>query len=277
MRNFTPDTLTEAAVARLSGCSDTRFKEIMESLIRHLHAFVREVKLNEEEWFEGIQFLTATGQKCDRDRQEVILLSDVLGVSMMVDALSHGKPSGATESTVLGPFYIPGAPELATGANIAYGSPGEPTEVSGHVFDRDGKPIADAVLDVWQTATNGLYSIQDPEQDRYNLRGRFRTGPDGRYAFRTVKPVSYPVPTDGPVGRILDAMGRHPHRPAHIHFIVSAPGHQTLTTHIFADGDPYLDTDVVFAVKNSLVVDFKPKADGKGLAAVYDFVLAPSH
>lgn len=276
MRNFMPETLTEAVVARLSGCDNPRLMAVMTGLVRHLHAFVREVNLTEAEWFEGIQFLTATGQKCDADRQEFILLSDVLGVSMMVDALNHGKPSGATESTVLGPFYIPGAPELAIGADIAHGSLGAPAEISGRVLDRDGRPIAGAVLDVWQTATNGLYSIQDPEQDRYNLRGRFRTGGDGRYAFRTVKPVSYPVPTDGPVGRILDAMGRHPHRPAHIHFIVSAPGYETLTTHLFADGDPYLDSDVVFAVKNSLVVDFAPTGDGKGLAAAYDFRLAPS-
>ncbi len=276
MRNFTPETLTEAVVARLSDCDNPRLKAVMTGLVRHLHAFVREVNLTEAEWFEGIQFLTATGQKCDADRQEFILLSDVLGVSMMVDALNHGTPSGATESTVLGPFYIPGAPELASDADIAHGSPGEPTAISGRVLDATGKPIAGAVLDVWQTATNGLYSIQDPEQDRYNLRGRFRTGGDGRYAFRTVKPVSYPVPTDGPVGRILDAMGRHPHRPAHIHFIVSAPGYETLTTHLFANGDPYLDSDVVFAVKNSLVVDFAPTGDGTGLAAAYDFRLAPS-
>jgi len=276
MRNLSEANLTEAATARLARCEDPRFKEIMTSLIRHLHAFVREVELTEAEWFEGIEFLTATGQKCDGDRQEFILLSDVLGVSMLVDAINHRASDGATESTVLGPFYIDGAPELPEGADISHGSPGEATEVSGRVTSVEGKPIAGAVLDVWQTAANGFYSTQDPNQDRFNLRGRFRTDAEGRYRFRTIKPVSYPVPTDGPVGRILNAMGRHPHRPAHIHFIVSAPGYERVATHVFANGDPYLDSDVVFGVKNSLVADFTPKRGGSTLEVRYDFGLKPS-
>ncbi|HYM04801.1 MAG TPA: intradiol ring-cleavage dioxygenase [Stellaceae bacterium] len=276
MRNLSEANLTEAAIARLARCEDPRFKQIMTSLIRHLHAFVREVEITEAEWFEAIQFLTATGQKCDGDRQEFILLSDVLGVSMLVDAINHRSPDGATESTVLGPFYIEGAPDLPAGADIAHGSPGEATEVSGRVLSVAGKPIAGAVLDVWQTAANGFYSTQDPNQDRFNLRGRFRTDAEGKYRFRTIKPVSYPVPTDGPVGRILNAMGRHPHRPAHIHFIVSAPGYERVATHLFANGDPYLDSDVVFGVKNSLVVDFKPKANGPLLEVTYDFGLKPN-
>ena len=275
MRNLSEATLTDAVVARLARCENPRFKEIMTGLIRHMHAFVREVGLSEAEWMEAIKFLTATGQKCDDRRQEFILLSDVLGVSMLVDAINHRKPTGATESTVLGPFYVEGAPELPTGADIAHGGPGEPTEVRGRVLTPEGKPIKGALLDVWQTAANALYSSQDPNQDLYNLRGKFRSDDQGAFFFRTVKPVSYPVPTDGPVGAILNAMGRHPMRPAHIHFIVSAPGYETVATHLFVKGDRYLDSDAVFAVKNSLVVDFKPKPDGKALAVTYDFGLKP--
>ncbi len=275
MRNFSEANLTDAVVARLARAEDRRFKRVMESLIRHLHGFAREVELTEAEWAAGIKFLTATGHKSSGDRQEFIMLSDVLGVSMLVDAINHRKPGGATESTVLGPFYVEGAPELAMGADIAHGGPGEPTEVSGHVRTPAGAPIKGALLDVWQTAPNGFYSTQDPNQDRFNLRGKFRTGADGAFFFRTIKPTSYPVPTDGPVGTILNAMGRHPMRPAHLHFIVSAPGCETLTTHLFAEGDPYLDSDVVFGVKNSLVVDFKPKPGGKVLEARYEFGLKP--
>src|SRR5690348_4990856 len=217
MREFTEETLTEAVVARLARCEDPRFRQVMTTLIRHLHSFVRDVELTEAEWTEAIHFLTATGQKCVGDRQEFILLSDVLGVSMLVDAINHRKPDGATESTVLGPFYAEGAPELPHGSDIAHGGPGEPTEVSGRVLTPDGRPIKGAILDVWQTAANALYSTQDPKQDRFNMRGRFRTDDAGAFHFRTVKPVSYPVPTDGPVGTILNAMGRHPMRPAHIH------------------------------------------------------------
>jgi len=199
-----------------------------------------------------------------------------IGLSMLVDALNHKKPTGATESTVLGPFYVSGAPELPNGADISHGGPGARTEVSGRVLSLGGKPIKGALLDVWQTADNALYSSQDPQQDRFNMRGKFKSDDDGAFSFRTVKPVSYPVPTDGPVGKILNAMGRHPMRPAHIHFIVSAPGHEPCATHIFANGDSYLDSDVVFAVKNSLVADFKPKPDGKTLEVKYDFVLKPT-
>lgn len=275
MRNLTEENLTEAVVQRLAKCENPRFKTVMTSLIRHLHAAIREVELTEAEWAEGILFLTATGQKCDKDRQEFILLSDVLGVSMLVDAINHRTSSGATELTVLGPFYVPGAPDLPHGTDIAHGGPGEPTEVSGRVLTPSGKPIAGAVLDVWQTAPNGFYSTQDPNQDRFNLRGRFKTDANGAFFFRTIKPTSYPVPTDGPVGTILNAMGRHPMRPAHIHFIVTAPGYERLTTHLFAEGDPYLDSDVVFGVKNSLVVDFKRKPGGNTLAVAYDFGLTP--
>jgi catechol 1,2-dioxygenase len=273
MRNLTEANLTDAVVAKLATCPNPRLKQILTAVIRHAHALVREVELTEAEWMAAIQFLTASGQICDDKRQEFILLSDVLGVSMLVDGINHRKPSGATESTVLGPFYIEGAPELPFGANIAGKTPGEPTIVSGRVLTTDRKPIAGAVLDIWQTASNGLYSSQDPNQDLYNLRGRFRSDGDGRYEFRTIKPVSYPVPTDGPVGDILRAMGRHPYRPAHIHFIVSAPGFEGVATHLFAEGDPYLESDAVFGVKDSLVVAFTPTAPGGALGVHYDFGL----
>lgn len=285
MRNLSESNLTDAVLARLEGAKDPRFQRIMSSLIRHLHAFAREVELTEAEWFEGIEFLTATGQKCDDMRQEFILLSDTLGLSMLVDAINHRKPAGATETTVLGPFYVGGAPEKENRDSIIENAKGETTFVSGRVLTADGKPIAGAVLDVWQTDGEGLYDVQRNDVAGMQLRGKFRTGGEGRYLFRTLKPVSYPIPTDGPVGKMLLLMGRHPYRPAHIHMIVSAPGYQTVTTHIFVEGDPYLDSDAVFAVKNSLVVDFKkhepgPAPDGSKMdnefwTAEYDFRLIP--
>jgi hydroxyquinol 1,2-dioxygenase len=255
MRNFTEANLTEAVLARLDGATDPRLRQIMTSLIKHLHAFVREVELTEAEWFAGIQFLTATGQKCDDKRQEYILLSDTLGVSMLVDAINHRKPTGATESTVLGPFYVSGAPELPAGANIAEGVEGEPTYFSGRVLTDKGKPIAGATLDLWSTDGAGWYDVQ-LQGEGMRARGKIRTDAQGRYAFWTVKPVSYPIPTDGPVGRMLLKLGRHPYRPAHTHMIVSASGHEPVTTHLFVEGDPYLESDAVLAVKSSLVVPF---------------------
>jgi hydroxyquinol 1,2-dioxygenase len=236
MRNLTETNLTDAVLAKLEGAADPRFKQIMTSLIKHLHAFVREVELTEAEWFAGIQFLTATGQKCDDKRQEYILLSDTLGVSMLVDAINHRKPGTATESTVLGPFYVEGAPEMPLGANIAEGVPGEPTYFSGHVLTAAGKPIAGATLDLWSTDGDGRYDVQ-LEGRQIRARGRITADAQGRYAFWTVKPVSYPIPTDGPVGQMLLRMGRHPYRPAHTHMIVSAPAHESVTTHLFVEGD----------------------------------------
>jgi hydroxyquinol 1,2-dioxygenase len=256
MREGTEKNLTEAVIARLSNTADPRFKQIMSSLIRHLHSFVREVELTEEEWMAGIQFLTATGKKCDEKRQEFILLSDTLGVSMLVDALNHRKPEGATESTVLGPFYVSGAQELPNGTNLANGLPGDPTLVSGRVLTVDGKPIPGAQLDVWHADAEGFYDVQRPELDSTRLRGKFRTDAQGKFWFWTTRPTEYPVPTDGPVGGMLNKMNRHAYRPAHIHTIVSAPGYEPVTTHIFVKGDPYLDSDAVFGVKDSLIVDF---------------------
>lgn len=263
MLNLNEANLTDAVLAKLEYARDARFKEIMKSLVRHLHAFVRETQLTEEEWFAGIQFLTATGQKCDGKRQEYILLSDTLGVSMLVDAINHRKPGGATETTVLGPFYVPGAKNMPMWADIAQDAPGEPAYVFGRVLDVGGKPIAGATIDVWQTDGEGFYDVQRPGGNESYARGKFTTAADGRYGFRTVKPVSYPVPTDGPVGKMLLGMGRHPYRPAHVHAIISAPGYEKVATHLFVRGDAYLDSDAVFGVKQSLVVDFKPHSAGQ--------------
>ena len=258
MRTYTESELADAVLERMDKVQDPRFKQIMTSLVRHLHAFAREVDLNEAEWFEGIKFLTAVGQKCDDKRQEFILLSDVLGLSSLVDMINHRMPAGATESTVLGPFFVHGAPEFENDADLAKGAkiPGEPTYVTGRITSVDGKPVANATVDVWQARANGVYDIQDPASE-FELRGRIKAAPDGRYAFRTFKPMFYGVPTDGPVGIILDKMGRHPMRPAHLHMIVNAPGYHQLITHVFVKGDPYLESDTVFAVKPSLVGEFR--------------------
>jgi hydroxyquinol 1,2-dioxygenase len=287
MRQFTEETLTEAAIARLKDVKDPRFKQIMASAIKHLHAFARDVQLTEEEWFEGVKFLTAVGQKCDDKRQEAILLSDVLGLSMMVVALNHRMPAGATEATVLGPFFVHGAPEFEYGADMTKNATvkGDLVWVTGRVLSVDGKPIAGATLDIWQAKADGIYDTQDPDAE-FELRGRVKANAEGRYAFKTYKPVFYGVPTDGPVGGLMRAMERHPMRPAHMHAIVSAPGYQQVITHVFVEGDPYLESDAVFAVKDSLVAKWR-KVDSAGEAKElglpnpffrmeFDFRLAPA-
>jgi catechol 1,2-dioxygenase len=286
MRDFNETTATAAVIGRLGDECDPRLRTIMTALITHLHALVREVEPTSEEWLAAIRFLTATGHMCDDKRQEFILLSDTLGVSMLVDAINHRKPSGATESTVLGPFHVAAAPRLAMGDTIARDGKGEVTHVSGRVLDPRGEPIAGATLDVWQTSHDGLYDIQDASQPPMNLRGIFTTGRDGRYAFVTIKPSSYSIPTDGPVGKMLQALGRHAMRPAHIHFILSAAGFESVTTHIFVAGDEYLDSDAVFGVKSSLVVPFtrhddETRARSLGVdnpfhVVEHDFVLVPA-
>ena len=259
---MTVEIITAEALARLENCDDPRLKSIMTSVITHLHAVVREVEPTLGEWGQAIDFLTQVGHWCDDTRQEFILLSDTLAVSMLVDALAHRKPDSATESTVLGPFHVPGAPELQFGANISKGRSGEPTLVTGRVLGIDGTPIANAKLDVWQASAEGLYDVQETERfPDMNLRGIFYTDSEGQFGFCTEKPASYPVPTDGPVGVMLKALGRHAMRPAHIHFMVSAEQHQPLTTHLFVRGDPYLESDAVQAVKDSLIVDFKQLDD----------------
>ena len=264
MKDFTVENLTEEVIKAYSANTDSpRMREIFTSLITHLHGFVKDVELTESEWFAAIEFLTATGKKCDDKRQEFILLSDTLGVSMLVDAVNHPKGGVGTESTVLGPFFVPGAPQAEFGADIRRRHLDEavPCLVTGKVTDQAGQPLAGATLEVWQTAANGFYDVQDTSAPQWNLRGCFTTNSQGEYALVTEKPVSYPVPTDGPVGRLLDAAGRHAFRPAHLHFMVKADGFETLVTHVFVNDDPYLDSDAVFATKESLVGEFSMSND----------------
>ena len=263
---MTAGELTQTVVARLQSTQDPRLRQVMTSLIRHLHGFVADVALTQDEWLTAIRFLTATGQICSDRRQEFILLSDTLGVSMLVDLLAGPSGTGAagfaTESTVLGPFYVPGSPERGYGASIVERPSGEPAWMAGRVTDTDGNPIAGATLDVWQNADDMLYAVQDPDSPAGNLRGLFRTQPDGSFAFLGVRPTAYQIPADGPVGQLLASTGRHPWRPAHIHVIVSAPGYLTVATHIFDAASKYLDTDAVFAVKASLVRQFERHEPG---------------
>ncbi|MDQ2639828.1 MAG: hydroxyquinol 1,2-dioxygenase [Pseudomonadota bacterium] len=262
MREFDEQGITAAVLARMDRCQDARFRQVMGSLVTHLHQFVREVKLTEAEWFQAIQFLTDVGKTCTERRQEFILLSDTLGVSILVITLNHPASGGITDSTVLGPYYWEGAPEMPPGANLAEGVNGERAFYSGRVLDNDGAPIAGALLDIWSGDGEGNYDMQMPEDVGMKARGRIRTDNGGRYSFWSIKPNHYPVPTDGPVGRMLEKMGRHPMRPGHIHMLVSAPGHLTVTTHLFAAGSQYIDSDAVFGVKESLVTQFRKHPPG---------------
>ena len=271
VRKFSEKKLTGEVLQRIRKTKNPRLKQVMTSYIKHLHAFVREVKPTPEEWMQGIQFLTETGHWSTGKRQEFILMSDTLGVSMLVDALNYKASAGSTESTVLGPFHREQAPELPLGASISQNaSDGEPCLVSGTVRDAKGKPIAGAKLDIWQGGADGLYDSQ--KGDAMNLRGVFRTDAQGRFHFRCVTPNFYPVPNDGPVGRMLVATGRHPMRPPHLHFWITANGYKPLITHLFVKGGKYLDSDAVFGVKHQLIVDFKKSKDGVARAS-YDFVL----
>ncbi len=283
---FTEENSVDVVISRNAQAKSERLKEIMEVVTRKLHEAVKELEPTQDEWMDAIMFLTRTGHTCTDWRQEFILLSDVLGVSMLVDAINNRKPSGASESTVLGPFHVADAPELPMGANICLDHKGEDMVISGRILDTDGKPIANAVLDVWQANDEGFYDVQQQGiQPDFNLRGVFRTGEDGHYWFRAVKPKYYPIPDDGPVGQMLGALGRHPYRPAHLHYIIKAQGFETLVTHIFDPDDPYIRSDAVFGVKQSLLADFKLTEDreraeelgfaGKFWQVEHDFVLAP--
>ena len=285
MSNNTEEQLTRNVLESIAQTPDQRLKEIMNSLVRHVHAFIRDVELTEEEWMAGIQFLTRTGQMCDDTRQEFILLSDTMGVTMLVDAINHRLPGTATESTIFGPFYREGAEELPMGATISKDGRGEAVVVTGQVLSTDGTPIAQALLDIWETDENGLYEQQDQDQPDMNLRGKFRTDNAGRYCFVGIKPVSYAIPDDGSVGQLLQALGRHPFRPAHIHLRIAADGFVPLTTHLFVKGDKYLASDAVFGTKDSLVVDFVRHTEAQEAARYgvtapfysveYTFVLQP--
>lgn len=255
-------TVTDEAVASLEGTADPRLRELLTGLIRHLHAFARETHLTQAEWERAIGFLTETGKMCTDTRQEFILLSDVLGLSMLVETINGDRAAGSTESTVLGPFHMTESPVRELGANIDLVGGGEPCVVSGRIVSGDGTPLPGALLDVWQADGNGFYDVQRPDlQPPGNGRGLFTADAEGRFWFRTCVPSPYPIPTDGPVGELLKATGRHPYRPAHIHFIASAEGHTPVTTHIFVAGSDYLDSDAVFAVKQSLIEDFTPTDD----------------
>ncbi|MEJ8826520.1 dioxygenase [Variovorax humicola] len=286
-------SLTDEVIARLEGCTDARFKEVMTSLVRHVHDFVRSVDLTGDEWMQAIQFLTATGKACTDKRQEFILLSDTLGVSMLVVALAQARaseaPAGATpatEATVQGPYYWAGAPERPLGYDIGEGVPGEPALYTGRVTDTDGCPLAGAVLDVWSGDGEGVYDMQMEGSGQMRARGVFRTDAQGRFWLWSIRPSFYPIPMDGPVGRMIERMGRDPNRPGHIHMIVSAEGHVPVTTHLFVADSPYIESDIVFGVRESLIVPFEQHApgtaaDGRAMSkpywsAHYDFRLAPA-
>jgi hydroxyquinol 1,2-dioxygenase len=257
----TPDQITNQVIASFDG-APPRLRQLMSALVRHLHEFAIEVGMTQEEWVEGIRTLTDTGHITDDKRQEFILWSDAFGFSMLVDALAHDLPEGATESTVLGPFFVANSPLREYGENIAEQAAGDPTWVYGRVLSIGGQPIAGAELNVWQNGDNRLYAVQDPHAPEAHLRGRFKTRADGSYAFVAVRPVPYTIPDDGPVGRMLSGTGRHPWRPAHIHIIARARGYRTLTTHVFDVASDYLNSDAVFAVKRSLLRTFVRHSDG---------------
>jgi hydroxyquinol 1,2-dioxygenase len=287
MRNIIEDTITQAVVASMREAEDARLRTVMTCLVQHLHSFAREVKLTEGEWFRAIRFLTAVGHITDDKRQEFILLSDTLGLSTLVTAQNNQKPSGCTESTDFGPLFVEGAREYKSGDDISNGASGEPCFVSGRVLSADGSPIASARIDVWQSDEDAFYDVQRrPESSltaEHQTRGRLSSAADGTFNFRSILAGAHPIPHDGPVGRLLDALGRHPWRPAHLHFMIAAPGYETLVTHIFRNGGQYLDSDAVFGVRPSLIADWvrhEPGVapDGTSLGDAfytlqYDFVL----
>jgi hydroxyquinol 1,2-dioxygenase len=286
MRNLNEFNITDAVLESFATTPSPRLKEILGILVRHLHDFAREAKLTEAEWMEGIRFLTATGQKCNEVRQEFILLSDTFGLSQLVVAQNNSRPQDATEQTVFGPFHVPGAPRLDSGSHIAADRKGTTCFVAGTVT-AGGAPIRNAVVDVWQADGEGFYDVQDEtwSADEMALRAVFQTDAQGRFSFRTVLPASYPIPTDGPVGDMLRATGRHPMRPAHIHFMIAAGGYETLITHMFVDGDPHLESDTVFGVRSSCIGSYVrhdsgtapdgTRMDGPFYTMVNEFVLNP--
>ncbi|MBO9330934.1 hydroxyquinol 1,2-dioxygenase [Achromobacter xylosoxidans] len=256
MRNLDEDNITRAVIGMHADAANPRLREIMTGLVQHLHAFARDVALTEDEWFEGIRFLTAVGHITNGTRQEFILLSDTLGLSMLVTALNNKKPKGCTEATVFGPFHVEDSPRVELGGDVANGAPGEPCYVRGTVVGLDGRPVPNAELQVWQADEAGFYDVQYGDGAPQRARATLQADEQGGFHFKTIRAEAYPIPHDGPVGRLLEALGRHPWRPAHLHFMITAPGYERLITHVFRNGDRYLDSDAVFGVRSSLIADW---------------------
>lgn len=290
MQNLNEHNITQAVLDMNAQAGDPRLLALATGIVQHLHAFAREVELTEEEWFKGIQFLTEIGHITTGKRQEFILLSDVLGLSMLVTAQNNRKPAGCTEATVFGPFHVEDSPSFQLGSDVSNGASGEPCYVRGRVLGPGGAPVRHATLEVWQADALGNYDVQyhaaDDAHGEHRARGTLRTGESGEFHFRTIRAEAYPIPRDGPVGHLLQALGRHPWRPAHLHFMISSPGYERLITHVFRNGDRYLDSDAVFGVRSSLVADWIEHPPGQtpdgGISDVpfytldFDFVLNPA-
>jgi len=274
MENLNANHITESVLERLANTPDPRLKEIMLSLVRHLHGFAREVKLTEAEWLKGIEFLTQTGHITNAQRQEFILLSDVLGLSMLTVVMNNDKPDACTQATVLGPFHVDDAPHYKLGDDVANGAKGQPCRVQGSVKGLQGEAVPQARIEVWQSDEKGLYDVQYADRSQHQARGILTADAQGRFHFQSILAMPYPIPHDGPVGQLLEATARHPWRPAHLHFKIEAPGYETLITHVFRKGDPYLASDAVFGVRESLVTDWLQLADGS-YQLDFDFVLNP--
>jgi hydroxyquinol 1,2-dioxygenase len=274
MENLNANHITESVLERLVNTPDPRLKEIMLSLVRHLHGFAREVKLTEAEWLKGIEFLTQTGHITNAQRQEFILLSDVLGLSMLTVVMNNDKPDACTQATVLGPFHVEDAPHYKLGDDVANGAKGQPCQVQGSVKGVQGEAVAHARIEVWQSDEKGLYDVQYADRSQHQARGILTADAQGRFHFQSILAMPYPIPHDGPVGQLLEATARHPWRPAHLHFKIEAPGYETLITHVFRKDDPYVASDAVFGVRESLVTDWLQLADGS-YQLDFDFVLNP--
>lgn len=286
MININEQTITQAVIESFAGCEDSRLRTVLSSLVHHLHDFAREVHLTEKEWLAGVKFLTDAGHITNDKRQEFILLSDTLGLSTLITAQNNQHPVGCTEATVFGPFFVENAPEICNGDDIANGANGEPCFISGTIKGLDGQPVKGARIDVWQSDEQGFYDVQYADLMQSQARARLYSRDDGSFDFKSILAVPYPIPSDGPVGKLLDITGRHPWRPAHLHFMIVAPGYQNLITHVFRAGDPYLDSDAVFGVRSTLVTDWKKHEAGNTpdgnvahtdfYTVEYSFVLSPT-
>ena len=275
MRNLDEHTITQAVLDRFSNTPDPRLKQIIFSLVQHLHDFARETRLTEEEWFEGIKFLTRAGHMTDDKRQEFILLSDTPGLSMLTVAMNNAKPAGCTEATVVGPFHVENAPHYKLGDDVGNGAIGAPCFVKGTIKGLGGEPVSGAHIEVWQSDEEGMYDVQKKDLSQAQGRGVLKADENGQYYFKSILAVAYPIPHDGPVGDMLSATKNHPWRPAHLHFMIKAPGYESLITHVFRRDDQYLDSDAVFGVRQSLITDWVKQPNGEYLLE-FNFVLNPA-